>query len=77
MTKLLKYERREYYDNYGTGNYTEDKSAYHTMELSEETAKKFTDMWCWLGLTHYETSKAHFYEEQTDARHFTQYILYK
>ena len=75
--KMVKYERKKYYDNYGSGNYTEDKSENFTKEITEKQASDFAFLWEALGATHYETSKAHFYEIQTDARHVTQYILHK
>jgi hypothetical protein len=73
----VKFERREYYDNYGTGNYTEDKSKRYSLDFTEERATQCADMWVEVGCKHYETSKADFYEIQTDARHYTQYIIYK
>ena len=75
--KMIKYEHKEFYDNYGTGNYTEDKSKNFSFEVTQEKAKKYAEMWLEMGAKHYETSEAHFYEIQTDARHLTQYILYK
>ena len=73
----MKYEHRAYYDSFGTGNYTEDKSERFTFDVTEEKAKQFIELWLAIGCKHYETSKAHFYESHTDARHYTQYILYK
>ena len=77
MTKTVKYEYRYYYDSFGTGNYTEDESKRVSRDITEETAQSYITFWNALGCTYYETSKAHFYEKQTDARHYIQYILYK
>lgn len=77
MGNTIKYERRFYYDSYGTGNFTEDKSRTFYSEISEEKAIKFVKMWLEMGASHYETSRAHFYEMRTDARHFTECIIYK
>lgn len=46
-------------------------------EIETDKAKQFIEMLVAMGATHYETSKAHFYEKQSDARHITQYIFYK
>ena len=73
----MKYECRRYYDNLGSGNYTEDKKERFSFEISEEQASKFSELWLAIGAKHYETSKANFYEKHTDARHYTQYIIYK
>ena len=72
-----KYEHKAYYDNLGTGNYTEDKSQNFSVDVTEEQAKKYVGLWNMLGCKHYETSKAHFYTIDNDARHYTEYILYK
>jgi hypothetical protein len=77
MANTVKFEHRAYYDSYGTGNYTEDKSKRYSLDFTEEKAKKHADIWVALGCKHYETSKAHFYEKETDARHYTQFIIYK
>lgn len=78
MKNAIKYEHRVYYDSWGTGNYTEDKSERFSFDVTEEKAKMFVEkLWLPIGCIHYETSKAHFYERRTDARHYTQYILYK
>lgn len=73
----MKYEHRAYYDSHHTGNYTEDKTARFSDDITEDVAKKYAELWNAIGCTHYETSEAHFYEKNTDARHYTQYILYK
>lgn len=73
----MKYEHREWYDSYGTGNYTEDKENRFSFDVTEEKAMRFVELWLGIGCIHYETSKAHFYEIHSDARHYTQYILYK
>ena len=75
--ETITYEHKEFYDSYGTGNYSEDKSGNFTLEITKEQAKKYGDMWLEMGFSHYETSKAYVYEKQWDARHFAQYILYK
>lgn len=77
MESTVKYENRTYYDTYGTGNYTEDKSKRYSFDIPVEKAKKFSEMWIAMGYTHYETNKAHFYEVATDSTHCRQYILYK
>ena len=46
-------------------------------EIDAEKAQKFIDMLVDMGTKHYETSKAHFYETQNDARHCTLYVFYK
>ena len=74
---MIKYEHKAFYDSYGTGNYTEDKSENFSFDVTEEKAKKFVEMWIAVGATHYETTKAHFYNVTTDSSHFTQFILYK
>ena len=73
----MKYEHRKWYDDRGTGNYTENKDERFSVDVTEEKAKQFVDMWLAIGCRHYETSKAHFYEKHSDSRHYTQYILYK
>ena len=73
----MKYELRKYYDSFGTGNYTEDKNERFGFECTEEKAKQYIELWLAIGCKHYETSKALFYEIHSDARHYTQYILYK
>ena len=73
----IKFERRNYYDSFNTGNYAEDNNARFCTELSEARAREFADFWKATGCTHYETSKAHFFEAHTDARHYEQFILYK
>lgn len=73
----MKYEHRVNYDAYGTGNFTEVKSERITKELTEERAKRMQEYLTAIGATHYETSKAHIYETQTDARHAYEYIFYK
>lgn len=73
----MKYEYRLYYDSYNTGNYTEDKKERFSLEVTDEKAKKFIELWTSINCTHYETSKAHFYEKKLDSRHYSQYILYK
>ena len=77
IKNTVKYEHRAYYDNLGTGNYTEDKSERFDQIITAEKAKQFVDLLLAIGCKHYETSKAHFYETATDTRHFTQYIIYK
>lgn len=77
MKNTVKYEHRAYYDSFGTGNFTEDKSERFSFDIPGEKAKKFAEIWLSTGCTHYETSKAHFYEIDTDATHYKQYILYK
>ena len=73
----VKFERREYYDSYGTGNYTEDKNQRFSLDVTEEKAQSFIALWTAIGCNHRETSKAELYGIETDARHYTEYILYK
>ena len=73
----MKYECRKWYDSHGTGNYTEDKGERFSMEITTDRAKAFADLWTAIGAKHYETSKAYFFEKDTDATHYTQYIIYK
>jgi hypothetical protein len=77
MANTVKFEHRAYYDSYGTGNYTEDKSKRYSLNFTEEKAEQYADMWVEGGCKHYETSEAYFYEIHNDARHYTQFILYK
>ena len=46
-------------------------------EIDSSKAERFIEMLIAMGANHYETSKAHFYETQSDARHIKQYIFYK
>lgn len=75
--KTVTFEHREYYDNLGTGNYTEDKSKRYPIEVAPERAEQFVEFWMSTGFTHYETSKAHFFEKHLDASRYTQFIFYK
>ena len=77
MAKTILYQHRAYYDSFGTGNYTEDKSERFSVDITEEKAAQFIAHWDAIGCKHYETSKAHFYTYQTDARHYKEFILYK
>jgi len=77
MTNTVKMECRAYCDNYGTGNYTEDKSKRYTLNLTKEKAEQYAELWSKAAFAHYETSKAYFYEVHDDARHYIQFILYK
>lgn len=77
MTNTVKFEHRAYYDSYGTGNYTEDKSKRYSLNFTKEKAKQYADLWLKVAFAHYETSKAYFYEIHNDTRHYTQFILYK
>lgn len=73
----VKFEHRAYYDSYGTGNYTEDKSKRYSLNFTEEKAEEYANRWVENGCKHYETSEAYFYYIQTDSTHYTQFILYK
>ena len=74
---MMKYEHRAMYDSFGTDNYTVDKENSFSKEITEEQAKQFVEFWTAIGCKHYETSKAHVYEKQHDARHITAFVLYK
>ena len=79
MTNTIKYEiKRMYTDSTIYGTWHNDKEvSVPVTEIDAEKAQKFIDMLVAMGAKHYETSKAHFYEIQSDARHCTQYIYYK
>lgn len=79
MANTVKYEiKRMYTDSTIYGMWHEDKEiSVPVTEISAEKAEKFIKMLVDMGATHYETSKSHFYETQSDARHCTQYIYYK
>lgn len=73
----MKYEKRTYFDSFGTGNFTEIETERISFDVSPEKADRFAHFWASTGCKYYETTKAFFFEKQTDARHYTQYILYK
>jgi hypothetical protein len=79
MANTIKYEiKRMYTDSTIYGTWHDDKEvSVPVTEIDAEKAQKFIDMLVAMGAKHYETSKAHFYETQSDARHCTQYIYYK
>ena len=79
MANTVKYEvKRMYTDSTIYGMWHDDKEiSVPVTEIDAEKAQKFIDMLVAMGAKHYETSKAHFYETQIDARHCTQYIYYK
>ena len=79
MANTVKYEIKNMYTNstiYGMWHEDTENSVPVT-EIDAEKAQKFIDMLVDMGTKHYETSKAHFYETQNDARHCTLYIFYK
>ncbi len=70
--------KRLYTDSTIYGTWHEDKElCVPKAEIESARADKFIEMLVAMGAKHYETSKAHFYETQSDARHATQYIFYK
>lgn len=75
----MKYEiKRLYTDSTIYGIWKEDKEiSVPISEIDLDKAERFIAMLLEMGAKHYETSKAHFYESQTDSRHTTQYIFYK
>ena len=79
MANTVKYEIKNMYTNSTIyGMWHEDKeTSVPVTEIDAEKAQKFIDMLVDMGTKHYETSKAHFYESQNDARHCTLYVFYK
>lgn len=76
--KVMYEIKRLYCDSTIYGSWHEDKEvSVPVSEIEAEKAEKFQEMLVAMGAKHYETSKAHFYETQSDARHATQYIYYK
>lgn len=76
----VRYEIKKLYANstiYGTWH--EDKElCVPAREIEDNRAEAFiNNVLIPMGATHYETTKAHFYITQQDARHITQYIYYK
>lgn len=75
----VKYEiKRIYCDSTVYGMWKDDvEASVPAHEIDAAKAEQFIKMLLEMGATHYETTKAHFYETQSDARHATQYIYYK
>lgn len=74
---MIKCEIREFYDAYGTGNFTEDKSRRDVFEMADDRFQKVIALHDAMGRNRYETSKYVSYESQRDARHITEYVYYK
>ena len=79
MANTVNYEIKSMYTNSTIYSiWHDDKEASVPMaEIDVEQARTYIDMIVAMGAKHYETSKAHFYEVQSDARHCTLYIFYK
>lgn len=73
----IKIEKREYYDSYGTGNFTENKNNRCIMELNPEQANIFLNTWKSTASACYETSTAKCFEFYTDARHYDLIRVFK
>ena len=76
---MLTYEVKYLYsDSTIYGFYKEEKEmSVPKRGITPEKASAFAEMLREMGATHYETSRAHFYEMQTDSTHLKQYIFYK
>ena len=79
MLGTVKYEIKELYrDSTVYGFWKDDKEiSVPVREIKKDEADKFITLLISIGAKHYETSKAHFYEVTSDARHMIQYIFYK
>ena len=79
MLGTVKYEIKELYrDSTVYGFWKDDKEiSVPVREIKKDEADKFIALCISIGAKHYETSKAHFYEVMSDARHMSQYIFYK
>lgn len=79
MSKKIKYEIQRMYTNSTFNGYWHiDKEASTPIsEIDEDKAQRFINTMLTDEVTHYETSKAHFYESQRDSSHMTVYIFYK
>lgn len=79
MLGTVKYEIKELYrDSTVYGFWKDDKEiSVPVREIKKDEADKFIDLLISIGAKHYETSKAHFYQVMSDARHMSQYIFYK
>ena len=79
MANTVKYEIKNMYTNstiYGMWHGDKETSVPVT-EIDAEKAQKFINMLVDIGAKHYGTSKAHFYETLSDARHCTLHVFYK
>ena len=79
MLGTVKYEIKELYrDSTVYGFWKDDKEiSVPVREIKKDEADKFIALLISIGAKYYETSKAHFYEVTSDARHMSQYIFYK
>lgn len=79
MANTVKYEIKSMYTNSTIYSIWHDdkENSVPVTEIDAENAQKYIDMIVAMGAKHYETSKAHFYEMQNDARHCTLYVFYK
>ena len=79
MLGTVKYEIKELYrDSTVYVFWKDDKEiSVSIREIKKDEADKFIALLISIGAKHYETSKAHFYEVMSDARHMSQYIFYK
>ena len=73
----MTYELKTFCDSFNSGNYDENKHETITKEITEAEKSKYINYLLFIGAKHYETSKAHFYELETNARQYKQYIFYK